>query len=337
MEKTNNTLATEPIGKLIRKFAVPAVVSMLVSSMYNIVDQIFIGQGVGMLGNAATNVAFPVTIIATAVSLLLGIGSAANYNLEAGAGKDEQASEIAGTGLTSLVVSGLVIAVIILVFLNPLLHAFGATKDILPYARDYTSITALGIPFFVLTTGGNHLIRADGSPIYSMVCMMTGAVLNTILDPLFIFGFHWGIKGGAIATVIGQVVSGFLVILYFAKFRKMELKTASFRPKALHLKRIVSLGMASCINQIAMAAVQIAMNNTLRHYGALSAYGSDIPLACAGVISKVNSVFMAICIGISQGSQPIWGFNYGAEEYGRVRETYKKSAVTCTVIATVFF
>ncbi|WP_333677024.1 MATE family efflux transporter, partial [Muricomes intestini] len=241
MEKTNNTLATEPIGKLIRKFAVPAVVSMLVSSMYNIVDQIFIGQGVGMLGNAATNVAFPVTIIATAVSLLLGIGSAANYNLEAGAGKDEQASEIAGTGLTSLVVSGLVIAVIILVFLNPLLHAFGATKDILPYARDYTSITALGIPFFVLTTGGNHLIRADGSPIYSMVCMMTGAVLNTILDPLFIFGFHWGIKGGAIATVIGQVVSGFLVILYFAKFRKMELKTASFRPKALHLKRIVSL------------------------------------------------------------------------------------------------
>lgn len=337
MEKTNNILATEPVGKLIGKFAIPAVISMLVSSIYNIVDQIFIGQGVGMLGNAATNIAFPVTIIATAVSLLLGIGSAANYNLEAGAGKDERASEIAGSGLTTLLLSGLVIAAVILLFLEPLLHAFGATKDVLPYARDYTSITALGIPFFVLTTGGNHLIRADGSPIYSMACMMTGAVLNTILDPLFIFGFHWGIQGGAIATVFGQVVSGLLVILYFVKFRKMELNKAAFRPKALHLKSIVSLGMASCINQIAMAAVQIAMNNTLRHYGASSMYGSDIPLACAGVISKVNSVFMAICIGISQGSQPIWGFNYGAGEYERVRETYKKSAVICTVVATVFF
>lgn len=337
MEKRNNQLAAEPVGKLIGKFAIPAVISMLVSSMYNIVDQIFIGQGVGMLGNAATNVAFPVTIIATAVSLLLGIGSAANYNLETGAGKDKEASEIAGTGLATLVISGVVIGVIISVFLDTLLHAFGSTQDVFSYARDYTGIIALGIPFFVLTTGGNHLIRADGSPIYSMVCMMTGAVLNTILDPLFIFGFHWGIKGGAIATVIGQIVSGLLVILYFLRLRKMELNMASFRPKGRHLMSIISLGMASCINQIAMAVVQIAMNNTLRYYGASSIYGSDIPLACAGVISKVNSVFMAICIGISQGSQPIWGFNYGAGKYERVRETYKKSAVICTVVAAIFF
>lgn len=337
MSEKQNPLASAPLGGLIAKFAVPAVISMLVSALYNIVDQIFIGQGVGMLGNAATNIAFPVSIIATATALLLGIGSASNYNLEMGAGKEKRASEIAGTGLSMLVISGTVIGVVILLFLEPLLHVFGATKDVLPYALDYTGITALGLPFFVLTTGGNHIIRADRSPTYSMVCMLTGAILNTILDPVFIFVFHWGIKGAAAATIIGQIISGLLVILYFAKFRNMELKASSFRPKGEYLKAIAALGMASCFNQIAMAVVQIAMNNTLRHYGASSAYGSDIPLACVGVISKVNSVFMAICIGISQGCQPIWGFNYGAKNYERVRGTYKRAAVLCTAIATLFF
>lgn len=337
MSEKQNPLASAPLGGLIAKFAVPAVISMLVSALYNIVDQIFIGQGVGMLGNAATNIAFPVSIIATATALLLGIGSASNYNLEMGAGKEKRASEIAGTGLSMLVISGTVIGVVILLFLEPLLHVFGATKDVLPYALDYTGITALGLPFFVLTTGGNHIIRADRSPTYSMVCMLTGAILNTILDPVFIFVFHWGIKGAAAATIIGQIVSGLLVILYFARFRNMELKASSFRPKGEYLKAIAALGMASCFNQIAMAVVQIAMNNTLRHYGASSAYGSDIPLACVGVISKVNSVFMAICIGISQGCQPIWGFNYGAKNYERVRGTYKRAAVLCTAIATLFF
>nr|WP_288860747.1 MATE family efflux transporter [uncultured Faecalicatena sp.] len=337
MKENTNPRALAPLNGLIAKFAVPAVVSMLVSALYNIVDQIFIGQGVGMLGNAATNIAFPVSIIATATALLLGIGSASNYNLEMGAGREERASEIAGTGLASLVISGTVIAVIVLLFLEQFLHLFGATKDVLPYALDYTGITAFGLPFFVLTTGGNHIIRADRSPTYSMVCMLTGAILNTILDPLFIFVFHWGIKGAAAATIIGQIVSGILVILYFAKYRNMDLKAEFLRPRTSCLKAIASLGMASCCNQIAMAVVQIAMNNTLRHYGASSVYGSDIPLACVGVISKVNSVFMAICIGISQGCQPIWGFNYGAENYRRVRSTYKRAAILCTSIATLFF
>lgn len=337
MKENTNPRALAPLNGLIAKFAVPAVVSMLVSALYNIVDQIFIGQGVGMLGNAATNIAFPVSIIATATALLLGIGSASNYNLEMGAGREERASEIAGTGLASLVISGTVIAVIVLLFLEQFLHLFGATKDVLPYALDYTKITAFGLPFFVLTTGGNHIIRADRSPTYSMVCMLTGAILNTILDPLFIFVFHWGIKGAAAATIIGQIVSGILVILYFAKYRNMDLKAEFLRPRTSCLKAIASLGMASCCNQIAMAVVQIAMNNTLRHYGASSVYGSDIPLACVGVISKVNSVFMAICIGISQGCQPIWGFNYGAENYRRVRSTYKRAAILCTSIATLFF
>lgn len=335
--KQGNPLAEEKIGRLIARFAVPAIISMLVSSLYNIVDQIFIGQGVGMLGNAATNIAFPVSIICTATALLLGIGSASNYNLEAGAGRNERAAEIAGNGLAMLVICGVVIGAVVLIFLNPLLHLFGVTKEILPYAQDYTGITAIGIPFLILTTGGNHLIRADRSPTYSMTCMLTGAILNTILDPLFIFVCHWGIKGAAAATVIGQVVSGLMVIYYFARKRKMELKRSMFLPKAGYLKMIVSLGMASCINQIAMAIVQITMNNTLRYYGAQSMYGSEIPLACVGVISKVNMVFMAIAIGISQGCQPIWGFNYGARNYGRVREAYRKAFAICIVLGVVFF
>lgn len=332
-----NPLATERIGKLIAKFAIPAIISMLVSSLYNIVDQIFIGQGVGMLGNAATNIAFPVSIICTATALLLGIGSASNYNLESGAGNSKKASQIVGTGLAVLIISGISIGIIVLVFLDPLLHLFGVTPDVLPFAQDYTGITAFGIPFLVLTTGGNHLIRADRSPTYSMACMLTGAIINTILDPLFIFGFHWGIKGAAWATVIGQVISGFLVILYFCKFRNLELTRDMLRPKGAMLKAIASLGLAACINQIAMAIVQITMNNTLRHYGASSIYGMDIPLACVGVISKVNMVFMAICIGISQGCQPIWGFNYGAGRFSRVRKTFVMAFKISLLVGIIFF
>ena len=335
--QVGNPLGTAPVGSLIAKFAIPAIISMLVSALYNIVDQIFIGQGVGMLGNAATNIAFPVTIISTAAALLLGIGSASNYNLEMGAGHEKKASSIAGTGLSSLVLFGAVIAMIVLLFLKPLLTFFGGTPDVMPYAIDYMGITAIGLPFYVLSTGGNHLVRADRSPTYSMTCTLIGAIINTILDPLFIFGFGWGIKGAAWATVIGQMVSGLLVIFYFARLRKMYLDRSMLIPKMQNLSMIFSLGLAACINQIAMAAVQIVMNNILRHYGAASVYGSDIPIACVGIISKVNQVFMAICIGISQGSQPIWGFNYGAENYSRVRQTYRYSVTLCTVIATIFF
>ena len=335
--QAQNPLGIAPVGGLIVKFAIPAIISMLVSAMYNIVDQIFIGQGVGMLGNAATNVAFPVTTVATALALLLGIGGASNYNLEMGAGQEKKASGIAGTALSSLAISGLILAVIVLMFLKPLLTLFGATADVMPYAVDYTGITAFGLPFYILSVGGNHVVRADRSPTYSMVCIMIGAIINTILDPLFIFGFGWGIKGAAWATVIGQVASGVLVIVYFCKFRKMYLSGGMLKPKLSYLKAIISLGLASCINQIAMAIVQIVLNNILRYYGANSVYGSDIPIACVGVISKVNMVFMAICIGISQGSQPIWGFNYGAKKYDRVRQAYRYSVTACTVIATIFF
>lgn len=336
-QEQKNPLASEKIGKLILKFTIPAIISMLVSSLYNIVDQIFIGQGVGMLGNAATNIAFPVSTICTATALLLGIGGASNYNLRSGEGFQEEAKKIAGCALSMLAVCGVIIMLVMLLFLEPLMHLFGATSEVLPYAMDYTGITAIGIPFLTLTTGGCHLVRADRSPSYSMACMLSGAVINTILDPLFIFAFHWGIKGAAWATVIGQVVSGIMIIVYFSCLSKMKLKKEMLIPGGVQLKQILSLGMASCINQIAIAVVQIALNNILRVYGANSVYGADIPLACVGIISKVNMVFMAICIGISQGCQPIFGFNYGAQLYGRVRETYRRAAAASMVIGIFFF
>lgn len=333
----NNPLAYESTGRLIAKYSVPSVIAMLVSSLYNIVDQIFIGQGVGMLGNAATNVAFPFVNVCIALSLLIGIGGASNFNLNLGRGKNEKAKSFAGTSISMLILSGLILSIVSLVFLKPILIAFGSTKQVLPYALTYTRITALGFPFLIATNGFCNLIRSDGSPRYSMVVMVTGAVINTCLDPLFIFGFHWGIAGGAAATVIGQIVSCVMAAVYFTRFRTMKLTKDCLKIKADNLKAIVSIGIASFFNQIAMMVVQIALNNTLAYYGALSSYGSDIPLACAGVIIKVNAFVMAFAIGIAQGCQPILGFNYGAKMYARVRDTLKKEIITVTLIFSAAF
>lgn len=333
----NNPLAYESTGRLIAKYSVPSVIAMLVSSLYNIVDQIFIGQGVGMLGNAATNVAFPFVNVCIALSLLIGIGGASNFNLNMGRGENEKAKSFAGTSISMLILSGLILSIVSLVFLKPILIAFGSTKQVLPYALTYTRITALGFPFLIATNGFCNLIRSDGSPRYSMVVMVTGAVINTCLDPLFIFGFHWGIAGGAAATVIGQIVSCVMAAVYLTRFRTMKLTKDCLKIKADNLKAIVSIGIASFFNQIAMMVVQIALNNTLAYYGALSSYGSDIPLACAGVIIKVNAFVMAFAIGIAQGCQPILGFNYGAKMYARVRDTLKKEIITVTLIFSAAF
>ncbi len=336
-ENRQNPLGTEPIGKLLPRFAIPAVISMLVSALYNIVDQIFIGQGVGMYGNAATNVAFPLTTLATSLGLLLGIGGASNFNLEMGRGNDDKARGIAGSAFGSLLIAGIAICVLARIFLRPLIILFGATPVVMDYAMDYVGITSLGMPFYILTVGGNHLIRADGSPTYSMGVMVSGAVVNTILDPLFIFGFHMGIAGAAWATVIGQVLSAVLVFVYLPRFKTVRLSLRGFLPRGKCVLAIASLGAASCFNQLAMTVTQIVMNNVLRSYGEASVYGSDIPLAVVGIVAKVNMVFMAIVIGISQGAQPIFGFNYGAEKYGRVRATYRCAGTAATAIAVIAF
>ena len=294
MEVRQNPLGSAPLGKLLVKFAVPSIISMLVSALYNIVDQIFIGQGVGMYGNAATNVAFPLTTLATAVGLMLGIGGASNFNLEMGRKHEENAKKIAGTAFGSLVIAGVIICIVARIFLRPLITVFGATEYVMDYAMTYVGITSLGMPFFVLTTGGTHLIRADGKPTYSMLSALAGAVINTILDPLFIFVFKWGIAGAAWATIIGQIFSALMVLGYLPKFHTVKLSMHDFMPKSRFLKMVMALGMAACFNQLAIFVTQIVMNNVLRYYGALSIYGSDIPLAVVGVGSKVNMVFLSI-------------------------------------------
>ena len=337
MTNKNSFLGTENIGKLIIKFAVPAVLSMLVNALYNIADQIFIGQSVGMLGNAATNVAFPLTTIATSIALLLGIGTASNFNLEMGKGNNERAEHIACNGLSYLMISGVVLFLISLIFLKPLIVFFGATEQVIPYAYTYTGITVLGMPFFIFNVGGSHIIRADGSPKYAMASTITGALINVVLDYIFIFKFNMGIAGAAWATIIGQFISSLLTFRYLYRFKSIKISLTKMKPKLTYLKVIASLGMASCFNQLAMTVVQITLNNTLRFYGESSIYGSDIPLACVGVISKVNILFLAFAIGIAQGCQPIIGFNYGAKNFNRVKETYFKAITTITCISIAAF
>ena len=332
-----NPLGVEPVGKLLLKFSVPAIMSFLVNALYNIVDQIFIGQSVGYLGNAATNVAFPLTTICTAMALLIGVGSASNFNLKLGAGRKEEAKQVAGNGFILLILSGIFLAVIVGIFLKPMMIAFGASESVLPYALTYTGIINFGIPFVILSTGGSHLIRADGSPNYSMACLVSGALINLVLDPVLIFGLNMGIAGAALATIIGQFVSGVMVILYIRKFKNGKLGRKEFTIQKKWLKIIASLGSAACFNQLAMTIVQITMNQTLTRYGAMSEYGSDIPLACVGVISKLNIVLIGFSVGISQGSQPINGYNYGAGNYARVKETYRKAAAVVTIISAVCF
>ena len=335
--KSPNPLGTEAVSKMLPRFAIPAVISMLVNALYNIVDQIFIGQGVGMYGNAATNVAFPVTIVATGLSLLLGIGGASNFNLALGRKQEDKAKRIAGTAYGSMILCGVCLVLLVRLFLEPLILAFGATPKVFPYAIKYVGITTWGIPFFMLTTGGNHLIRSDGSPAYSMASMVSGALINTILDPLFIFVFHWGIEGAALATVIGQVFSAALVIFYLPRYKSIRLRLKDLLPRPGYFLMIARLGAPSCINQLALTVVQVTMNNVLRFYGSTSIYGSDIPLAVVGIVAKVNMIYLSIAIGISQGAQPILGFNYGARKYKRVKQAYLYAASSATVLACLAF
>ena len=330
-------LATEKTGKLIVKFAIPAIISFIVNALYNIFDQVFIGWGVGTIGNAATAVAFPFNTICTALALLLGIGAASNFNLRLGAGKREEAGRVAGAGIFLLAVCGTALSIIVIIFLQPLLYAFGTTDSVYPYALAYTRIVTAGYPLIIFSIGCGQLIRADGSPTYSMICVLSGAILNIGLDALFVFGFKMGIAGAAWATVIGQAVSATLVVRYFFRFKTIKLERRHFKPLAPDVWAILSLGVAAFFNQISMAVVQVAMNNTLTYYGGLSQYGSDIPLACVGVISKVNILFIGFTIGIAQGCQPINGFNYGAKNYGRVKETYTKGLLAATAVSILFF
>lgn len=333
----SNPLGVEPINRLLVRFAVPSIIAMMVSALYNMVDQFFIGHSVGMLGNAATNVAFPLTIVCTAASLLFGIGGAANFNLSMGQGKIDQAKRYVGNAIFLMLFTGVLLCIFSRMFLKPMLTLFGATSDILDYSMTYTGISSLGFPFLILSTGGSALVRADGSPRFSMFCTLVGCVINLVLDPLFIFGLDMGMAGAALATIIGQIISAIMVGWYLTRFKTVTLTLKELIPGGKYCFRIISLGMSPFLNQVAMMVVQIVMNNVLIIYGGQSSYGSEIPLACAGIISKVSMIFFSMVIGISQGSQPIVSYNYGAGNYHRVKETYWKAAAAATAISIVSF
>lgn len=335
--ETKNPLGEQPVNRLLSQFAIPSIISMLVGSLYNIVDQFFIGQRVGELGNAATNIAFPLSTSCLALALLIGIGGSSAFNLAMGSGHEKRAVNIMGNAVVLLAGSGLVLSIITLLFLKPLLLFFGSPKAVLPYAMEYTKITAFGFPFLLLSTGGGHLIRADGRPRITMLCNLVGAVLNTILDALFVFGLNLGMSGAALATIIGQIVSGALAIGYLMHGKTVTIRRENLRIKWENVTRIASLGMAPCSNQVAMMVVQIIMNQSLKHYGSHSIYGENIPIACAGIITKVNMIFMSFVIGLSQGLQPIASFNYGAGKKGRVKEAYIKAISIGAVLAVIAF
>lgn len=328
-------LGKEKINTLLLSFAIPCVISMLINSVYNIVDQIFIGKGVGTLGNAATNVIFPLVIIANAISGLIGNGASANLSLRLGEKKEDEAKKCIGSAITLTIIVSIAFSIIIYLLLPNLVYLLGCTENVYHYALDYGRIILIGAPFMITYSAIASIIRADGSPKYSMILLVVGAIINIILDPIFIFTFNMGVKGGAIATVVGQVVSCIMALVYIPKIKSVKLEKSDFKLDK-SITRTLGLGLSSFITQATVLALFVFMNNIMTKYGATSKFGSDIPLSVYGVISKINSLYISTILGISIGSQPIIGFNYGAGNYSRVRETLKKVLVINMIVGIIF-
>lgn len=330
-----NPLGIERVGRLLARYAIPSIIALIINSLYNMVDQIFIGQGVGFLGNGATNIIAPITMITIAIATLFGDGLAAFFSLSLGKGEGEKAAKGLGTSILYGSIFGIAWTVIAFIFLKPLCLIFGATENILPYALDYGRIIVLGFTFQIVGNAINSAIRTDGSPRYAMFAMMVGAVLNIILDPIFIFVFHWGVKGAAIATIASQLFGLLLNIAYLFRLKTIRLSRQSFSFDIRTAGRIASLGFASGANNLTSTVVAFVSNNLMTKYGALSVYGPDIPLTTFGLCMKVSMLAFSIGIGVASGSQPIIGFNYGAQKYDRVKKTFLLSAGVATIITSV--
>ena len=337
MEKEENILGTEKISKLMLKFSIPSIISLVVNSLYNIVDQIFIGWGVGYLGNGATNVVFPITVLAMAFAFMIGDGGAAYLSLKLGQKKKDDASK----GVANSIIIATIVSIIMfvggLIFLPQLLNLFGCTDGLRPYAIGYGRIVVIGLPFFILGSVLNGMIRADGSPKYAMISMVTGAILNIILDPIFIFPLNMGVQGAALATIISQFVTFLMNVLYIKKFKTIELSKKTFKLESKVILKVLSLGISSFINQMSFVLLISIQNNLLGKYGAETKYGQDIPITVLGIVMKINQILNSIIIGVAVGAQPIVGYNYGAEKFDRVKKTLKTVlATTLTVSCTAF-
>ncbi len=328
-------LAKDNINKLLLTFSIPCVISMLINSIYNIVDQIFIGKGVGTLGNAATNVIFPLIIIFNALSGLIGNGAAANLSLKLGENDKKSASKCIGQAISLTFIIAIIVSLISYIFIPKLIYLFGCTENVYNYALDYGKIIILGAPFMIVYSSLSSIIRADGSPKYSMIMLVIGAVINIILDPIFIFKFNMGVKGGALATVIGQVVSFIIAMFYIRKIKSVKLTKNDFKIDKESF-RILSLGLSSFITQATILVLFVFMNNVMTKLGANTKFGADIPLSVYGVISKINSLYISTVLGISIGAQPIIGFNYGAGNEDRVKEVIRKVLIINFTVGIIF-
>ena len=334
-------LGKDKLSKLLLKFAIPCVMGLLISALYNIVDQIFIGNSeLGYIGNAATGVPFPIICIANAFAWCIGDGAASYLSICAGRKDTESSHKCVGSGITVTLIISIILAVICIIFCRPLMYLFGASELSIDLAVNYFNIIASFFPFYLLLNVMNSMIRADGSPAYAMIAMLTGAIINIILDPIFIFACKWGIQGAAWATAIGQVASCGLCIAYFLKPKNFKLSLQSFIPDTRILKHIVILGGATFITQISIVIVSLVCNINLAKYGELSIYGKDIPISVFSIQTKVYTIVCNIVTGIVLGAQPLFGYNYGAKKLDRVKKLYGmvlSSTLVVGFIATLIF
>ena len=340
-------LGSGNIGSLIKRFSIPCVISMVVAALYNIVDQIFIGwSSAGAYGNAATNIVYAFTVFALGIALLIGDGAAAGFSIALGMGDKKQADKNVGNGLMILIITAIILCAIGFIFSTKILGLFGGNPDeaeCYGYATDYFLIICAGIPFYMIGQGLNGSIRADGSPRFAMACTLAGAVTNLILDPIFIFGLNMGVKGAAIATVMGQVLTFAMSVYYLTKSKNFHVNREAIAVEGHTLHRIISVGMASLIVQLSIVVIIAVNNNLLTKYGYETmastgeAFGAVIPLAVVGIVMKVFGIVVSIVIGISLGGQPIIGFNMGAGNIGRVKETIQRITKLVLLVGTVSF
>jgi len=322
------------LGRLLVSFCVPAMAGTLITSAYNIVDQLFIGNVVGVIGNAAINVIYPAVTLITSLSLMCGVGASASMNLALGAGRIDEARKSVSTGFMLMIFCGAVMTAAVLGWTDQLLYLFGCTGQILPYAAPYARITALTFVAAMIGAAGPFLIRADGSANYALLCTVVGAVMDVILDWIFVIPLGWGIEGAAWATDISQLISAAMVVAYLLRYRTFKLKRKDFAPDLRMSGQIAAYGAGPMFNFLTQALVQIFLNGALRTYGAASVYGSEVTLAVAGVANKVNTIAVAVVTGLTNGMQPIVSYNFGKKNYKRVMQTGR--VVIGTILAVSF-
>ena len=330
-QKSNTFLETEKISRLMVKYAVPCVISLLMAALYNIVDQIFIANAdyLGAYGNAANTVVYPLTVVALAVAVMIGDGCCSFVSISLGAGESKKASGSIGSAVITTVVSSIAIMALYLIFMDPILTLFGGKVNEQTYeiSKEYFFWISLGIPFYMFGQAMNPIIRSDGSPKFAMISTVAGAVANIILDPIFIFVFRWGMMGAAVATVIGQILTAALSVAYLFKMKAVKLEKDSFRPHLNLMKKYLSLGITSFLSQISLVFAMAAINNMVSHYSGLDPIFSQpayaqIPMAVIGIVMKFFQIVISISVGTAAGCIPVAGYNIGARRNDRARKLF---------------